>query len=381
MTHGKMRVLHINSNYICSSPHRAMVEHLADVGVENHVFVPVRSDLGGQTAAGDNVYVSPCFQKWDRLWFAHKQKKIIAAARTLLKDLPAMDCLHAYTLFTDGNCAMELSRETGTPYVVAVRNTDVNLFFKHMVHLRGRGVEILKNAAAVFFLSPVYRDHVLDRHVPQKAREAIRSKSFVIPNGIEDFWFDHLYHREVGSAGPRKGKRITVLHVGDIDANKNLLLTAEGIDILNRRGWDIQFRAVGKVREERIREKLAQYGFVSFSPPQLHEQLIYEYRQADVLAVPSHTETFGLVYAEAMSQGLPVIYTRGQGFDGQFPEGTVGYSVDSHNAEEMAENIVKVCERYDELSLNCADAVQRFRWDGIAREYRRIYETIGKEQP
>ena len=103
-------------------------------------------------------------------------------------------------------------------------------------------------------------------------------------------------------------------------------------------------------------------------------------RQVDMLAVPSHTETFGLVYAEAMSQGLPVIYTRGQGFDGQFPEGTVGYSVDSHDAEEMAEKIVKVCERYDELSQDCADAVQRFRWDGIAREYRRIYEAIGEEQ-
>ena len=375
-----MRVLHINSNYICSSPHRVMVAHMADVGVENHVFVPVRSDQGGQTALGDNVYVAPCFQKWDRLWFARKQKKIIAAARDLLKDLPQVDCLHAYTLFTDGNCAMALSRETGIPYVTAVRNTDVNLFFKHMVHLRARGVEILKNASAVFFLSPMYRDQVIDRYVPRADREAILRKTFVVPNGIEDFWFDHPYRREAGTADLPKGKQITVLHVGDIDANKNLLLTAEGIDVLNRRGWDIRYRAVGRVREERIREKLAEYGFVSFSPPQPHEQLIHEYRQADVLAVPSHTETFGLVYAEAMSQGLPVIYTRGQGFDGQFPEGTVGYSVDSHDAAELAGNIVKVCERYGELSRNCADAVQRFRWDGIAREYRRIYEAIGEEQ-
>ncbi len=55
MTHGKMRVLHINSNYICSSPHHVMVEHLAKAGVENHVFVPIRSDLGEQQAAGENV--------------------------------------------------------------------------------------------------------------------------------------------------------------------------------------------------------------------------------------------------------------------------------------------------------------------------------------
>lgn len=40
--------------------------------------------------------------------------------------------------------------------------------------------------------------------------------------------------------------------------------------------------------------------------------------------MPSHKETFGLVYAEAMSQGLPIIYTKNQGFDGQFPDGYVG---------------------------------------------------------
>ena len=38
--------------------------------------------------------------------------------------------------------------------------------------------------------------------------------------------------------------------------------------------------------------------------------------------LPSHAETFGLVYVEAMSQGLPIIY-EGQGFDKQFQDGEV----------------------------------------------------------
>ncbi len=374
-----MRVLHINSNYICSSPHHVMVEHLAKAGVENHVFVPIRSDLGEQQAAGENVYVAPCFQKWDRLWFAGKQKKILSAARDLLQGLPELDSIHAYTLFTDGNCAMELSRELGIPYVVAVRNTDVNVFFKYMVHLRDRGVEILKNASAVFFLSPVYRDHVLNRYVPRDLREIVLGKTFVIPNGIEDFWFDHLYPRESEDKCPSKGKQLTVLHVGDVNENKNLLLTAEGISRLNRQGWDIRYRVVGKVKDEKIRTRLERYGFVSFLPPQPHEKLIHEYRQADIFVMPSHTETFGLVYAEAMSQGLPVVYTRGQGFDGQFPEGTVGYSVDSRDAGELAEDIVKICERYAELSKNSVEEVQRFRWDTIVQEYLRIYARIDQK--
>ena len=43
--------------------------------------------------------------------------------------------------------------------------------------------------------------------------------------------------------------------------------------------------------------------------------------------MPSRYETFGLVYGEAMSQGLPIIYSKGQGVDGYFKEGTVGYGV------------------------------------------------------
>lgn len=58
--------------------------------------------------------------------------------------------------------------------------------------------------------------------------------------------------------------------------------------------------------------------------------------------MPSFTESFGLVYAEAMSQGLPVIYSKGQGFDGQFAEGVVGYHVDAHDPEELCENIIKM---------------------------------------
>ena len=42
--------------------------------------------------------------------------------------------------------------------------------------------------------------------------------------------------------------------------------------------------------------------------------------------MPSITETFGLVYGEALSQGLLIIYTKGQGFDGQIKEKLAGYS-------------------------------------------------------
>ena len=95
-----------------------------------------------------------------------------------------------------------------------------------------------------------------------------------------------------------------------------------------------------------------------------------------MLVMPSVRETFGLVYAEAMSQGLPVIYTKGQGFDGQFKEGLVGYSVDCQDYEEIASKIEMVVDNYDKITVNCINEVQRFDWDAISKRYIELYEKI-----
>ena len=104
--------------------------------------------------------------------------------------------------------------------------------------------------------------------------------------------------------------------------------------------------------------------------------MIDAYRNADIFVMPSFRESFGLVYAEAMSQGLPVVYSEGQGFDGQFAEGVVGYHVNAHDPEELCENIIKILKRYNEFPKVCMEASKKFRWDKLSKEYIKIYEEI-----
>jgi glycosyltransferase involved in cell wall biosynthesis len=75
-----------------------------------------------------------------------------------------------------------------------------------------------------------------------------------------------------------------------------------------------------------------------------------------------------------MTQGLPVIYSKGQGFDRQFEEGTVGFHVESRNAEEIANRIEDIMINYKTISENCVRLSDRFNWSEIAREYQRLYE-------
>lgn len=92
--------------------------------------------------------------------------------------------------------------------------------------------------------------------------------------------------------------------------------------------------------------------------------------------MPSKKETFGLVYVEAMSQGLPVIYSKGQGFDGQFPEGYVGYHVKYNDVDEIVKKIKEILKNYNNMSINAAKSAKKFNWKDISKEYIEIYNNI-----
>lgn len=80
-----------------------------------------------------------------------------------------------------------------------------------------------------------------------------------------------------------------------------------------------------------------------------------------------------MVYAEAMSQGLPVIYSRGQGFDGQFEDGEVGFGVDCFDADEIAERIIDIANDYSDISKRCIMYSDNFDWNRISKIYEKLF--------
>ena len=375
-----MKALHINCNYLTTVLHQTMVEHLDGEGMVSTVFAPTYDASRAVIRPNSNVVVSECFKKWDRVWFDYKQRKIFSSVQANL-NAADFDCIHAYTLFTDGNCAMKLSKKYGKPYVVAVRDTDVNSFFKLMPHLRPRGVKIMLGASKVFFLSATYRDHVISKYVPKKKREEILKKSLIMPNGIDDFWFDNAYiDRDTGVSLDRfENKQIKIVFAGRINNNKNPQTTLKAIDILEAKGYSCTFTVVGGVEDESLKALLLKDKRVRYIAKCPKEELVNYYRESDIFVMPSFHETFGLVYAEAMSQGLPVLYTRGQGFDGQFADGEIGYAIDPGSPEDIAEKILAVTARYSDISRSCTEHFRKFKWSDIVKQYAHIYVEIKKE--
>lgn len=267
---------------------------------------------------------------------------------------------------------MNIKRKYGIPYIVAVRNTDINTFFKHMVHLRYLGIRILKNADKIIFLSEPYKDYLISKYVPDNLKKDVYDKSLVIPNGIDKFWLENKGSiKQLNNRGS-----INLLYIGTFNKRKNLISTINAIEILRNNGMKIRYTIVGKVEDETLFNRIKSLPYINYIKPVSKDKLIEIYRENDIFVMPSITETFGLVYAEAMSQGLPVIYTRGQGFDGHFKEGVVGYSVDSSSSREIASRVEDTLMNYKRISKNCTEKVDKFNWGEIASEYYKIYEEI-----
>ena len=366
-----MRVLHINCNYLSSQLHETEIEYMNKADIESIVFVPTYFGNSDHVNMS-NVNVVQCFNKNDRIIFDLKQAKIFSAINRKIA-VESYDCIHAYTLFTDGNVARKLNKKNNVPYVVAVRNTDVSIFFKKMFFLRKRGIGIMKDAEAIFFLSPAYKEIVLNEYVPEKYRKMINDKSFIIPNGIDPYWFENRYYRDNKE---QSNNDINLIYAGRINANKNIKIALPVVKSLRNKGYSVRLIVAGKNQDQKIYDSLLQAEHVTVYPELPKEELIKLYRMSDIFIMPSFTETFGLVYVEAMSQGLPIIYTRGQGFDKQFPSGVVGYDVDPNDVNEIVSCIEKIIKNYNSISKNCSENIDVYSWDRIVTLYKNKYEEI-----
>lgn len=367
----RKRVFHICPDYPHTKLYHLLISRLENF-VDNTVYVsqselPVTKDY-------PVVFTGKDFGVVDRVLYFGKQKYIIddIEARELAKDV---DLVHAHNLFSAGYAALTLYKEKGIPYIVAVRNTDVNVFFHYMVHLRGLGVKVMDNAAAVVFLSPAYKWSVLNKYVPQKLREKIAKKSFVIPNGIDRLFLDNT---------PIDNKRVSkenlrLIYVGEVNTNKNLTTTLKACELLKEKGYGPSIKVVGKISDSKL-AYIKDSPFVEYHQHCDKEQVIEYYKQSDIFVMPSLKETFGLVYAEALSQGLPIVYSRGQGIDGYFAEGQVGYHVRSKHPEDITKAIEDIVSSYDALSLRARDASKSFSWESIALIYARMYKQIINKQ-
>lgn len=367
-------ILNINSYYFTSSLYKELEDTLIDKDIKFKTYVPVtknyycREECKGNI--NKNVIVSMCINKYDKILFSLKHNKILKDIELKI-DLKHINKIHSYSLFSNGYIAYKIHKKYNIPYIVMVQNTDINIFFKKMKHLRKLGIEILLNADKIIFFSDSYKHTLLDNYIGKEDKNNIEEKSIIIASGISNYWINNIYKRDNTIKN-----NIKLLYIGDINKNKNIVSVIKACKNMQKKGINIKYTIVGKVKDNKILKLIKKETFINYIEYMPRESLINIYRNNDIFIMPSLNESFGLVYLEAISQGMPVIYTRNQGFDKQFEDGIIGYSVNPKDIDEIVSSIELIYKNYNTISNNCSNSIKLFSWENIVSKYCNIYNQI-----
>jgi glycosyltransferase involved in cell wall biosynthesis len=375
-----IKILHLCAGYPYTNLYRELVISLDRINIEQLIYVPLRKDKEYNESVNDelrnaNFIYSKVFNNVDRLFYTQKINKIFCDIKNKV-DFKNIDLVHAHFLFSMGGIALKLKKEKNIDYIVTIRNTDVNLFFKYMFHIRKMGINVMKEAKKIVFISPAYKKFVIDRYIPYQLRDYINQKSVIVPNGVNPFWLQNKHEK----SEYKNNKKVSLIYVGEFTKNKNIDVSIKAVRKLKELGYNVNFIIVGGRGDYEYKiKKLAKINqdiIEIYDHIEEKEKLLNMYRKSDIFVMPSHYETFGLVYVEAMSQGLPIIYTKGQGIDGYFEDGKVGYSVIPKDVSDVIKKIEMVVHNYNRISKNCYKLVEKFSWNKIAKIYHNIYTSV-----
>lgn len=136
----------------------------------------------------------------------------------------------------------------------------------------------------------------------------------------------------------------------------------------------------------RLADELGIADRVTFLPPQPREALVSLYRAADLVAVPSYSESFGLVAVEAQACGTPVVAAAVGGLPVAVAGGRSGTLVDGHDPADWARAISDLLAGdADALSRAAVDHARQFSWDhtvdGLLGSYSRAMVDYRRRHP
>ncbi len=135
----------------------------------------------------------------------------------------------------------------------------------------------------------------------------------------------------------------------------------------------------GPERLDELRKMAAELGvadIVRFVPPTTREGLADWYRAADLVCVPSHSESFGLVAIEAQACGTPVVAAAVGGLHTAVADGSSGLLVRDHQTETWRQTLQDTLRQPRLLAAlgdNARSHAENFSWNATAAATLEIY--------
>lgn len=220
----------------------------------------------------------------------------------------------------------------------------------------------------------------------------------VIPPGVD---LTHFYPRPAAEARARLGldpDAHLILFVGRIEPLKGIETLFQAVARLRAEGLcDVRRTIVALVggnpnastatgdynaelaRLQRLREQLDLSELVTFIGAQDQDALPDYYAAAEMVIMPSHYESFGMVALEAMACGTPVIASEVGGLAYLVRDGETGFHVPDRDPEILADRICRLLSnpgRRRQFGEQAARHAQAYSWQLIAERIIAVYEGV-----
>ena len=135
-------------------------------------------------------------------------------------------------------------------------------------------------------------------------------------------------------------------------------------------------------RLQDLRIELGVSDLVIFLGKRNQDSLQYYYSAAEMLVMPSHYESFGMVALEAMACGTPVIATQVGGLQHLVQDQETGFTIPNNNPDALEEKItILICkpELREKMSQKSTSYAQSFSWNTITIKLIEIFKKTIKD--
>jgi glycosyltransferase involved in cell wall biosynthesis len=307
-------------------------------------------------------------------------QRLTGNAREALDSFGKIDVLHDNGIWLLHNCRLaRLAAERGVPRVVSTRG---------MLEPWAMNHKLMKKRVGWW----LYQRHDLKRahcHHATADTEAANLQRLglgvpvrVIPNGVDLPKVDRNAESvESGKIVDRKKK--TALFLGRIHPKKGLPMLIEGWARIRPDGWNLHIAGPDEAGHRAQLKKDVRAadlnGIVSLLGPLHGEAKRCALIEADLFVLPTHSENFGMVIAEALAHGLPVLTTTGAPWPMLTQHGC-GWWVEP-NVHGIAAGL-RQATSLDSATLQAMGArgrmlvAREFGWEGVADQFIAMYESL-----
>lgn len=282
-----------------------------------------------------------------------------------------------------------LARKHGIPYIVTPRGmlepwSLAQKKWKKKVALMVYQMKDMQRAAAIFTTAEMEAQHVREL--------GVRVPRSIIPNGIETDGY--------GCRTSMEGVKRQILFLSRVHEKKGIELLIDAFARLHNdfKEWTVVIVGNGEPEyieslKQRVKS-LSLQNYIKIMPPVFGDAKTQLYQESAIFCLPSYSENFGMVIAEAMSCGVPAITTNGTPW--QLLNGdctTMGASLSMLGDDKRTgwcidltvENLEKTlreamtldaCELYEMGQKGSRMINENFNYRSVARKTKDLYKWI-----